>query len=350
MEYFYPQCNRIYRAANGIDIIIRNELDKGKMGIYKIWFGDKTYIGSTKNMGRRKGWHVNTINRLMRNMQTGEASNHKILKHLFINLDITCGEMELIHEVSTEEELAKIEAMYLEGIDNDENSLNYSRLATRPNYSKVKTPNPIAIAIADSLLNSINECVFRLYCNEKYVVIKGKSLAGSIKSVSTSLDNFSKKDRTEWPIEHLYYHFIGYILSQAEEVEYSAQLLAMTPNRYDLLKAEQTQLWESASDPNCLNNSFDAYIPVYNEETGMYGWINRGQYAAFMKWKSLNMPQPQEPANCVPLIHIGSLYPEAVTLYQKDTSWLPSQFCHQQTQKTAFCQQISWPSSFRQAV
>lgn len=143
---------------------------------------------------------------------------------------------------------------------------------------------------------------------------------------------------------------IGYILSQTEEVKYSAHLLAMTPNRYELLKVEQMQLWESSSDPNCLNNSFDAYIPVYNEETGMYGWINRGQYAAFMKWKSLNMPQPQEPANCAPLIHIGSLSPVRATLYRTSTSLPLSQSCHQQTQKMAFCQQISWSSSFRQAV
>jgi hypothetical protein len=240
--------------------------------------------------------------------------------------------------------------MYLENIHNDENSLNYSQLAIRPSGNKVKIPNPIAVAIADSLLNSIPECVFRLYCNEKYVVIKGKSLLGSLKSVNTALENFSKKDRADWPIDHLYYHFIGYILDQTEEVEYSASLLAMTSNPYDLLKVEQMQLWENANDPNCLNNSFDAYIPSYREDLGTYGWINRGQYAAFMKWKSLNMPQPQEPANCVPLAHIGSLSPVRVALSEKDASLPLSRFCHQRTQKMAFCQPTFWPSSFRQAV
>ena len=346
MEYFYPQCNRLYRSAIGLDIIIRNELDKKKMGIYRIWFGEKHYVGSTKNLGRRKWWHVYTLNKLINNMQTGEASNHKILKHLFMNLDITCGEMELIHEVENEEDLSKTEAMYLENIDNDENSLNYSQLATRPSINKVKSPNPIAIAISDSLLNSINECVFRLYCNDKYVIIKGKSLIGSLKSVHTALENFSKKDRSDWPIDHLYYHFIGYILDQTEEVEYSASLLAMTSNPYDLLKVEQMQLWENSKDPNCLNNSFDAYIPTYREDLGTYGWINRGQYAAFMKWKTLNMPQPQEPANCDPLIHTGILCPVPVILSETDASLPQSRFCHQQIQRRVFCQQTSWQLSY----
>jgi hypothetical protein len=340
MEYFYNQCNRFYRSAIGINIEIVNELDNNKMGIYKIWFGEKYYIGSSKNITRRKSSHINTLNKLINNMHTGAASNYNILKHLFINLDITCGYMELLQEVENEEDLSKIEAMYILDFDNDENSLNYSSRATRP--TKSKKVNPIAIAVADTLLNSIGECVFRLYCNEKYVIIKGKSLVGSLSMVNSAMENFSKKDRSEWLVDHLYYHFIGYIFDQTEEVEYSASLLAMTRNPYDLLKVEQMQLWENATDPNCLNNSFDAYIPEYKEETGMYGWINRGQYAAFMKWKYLNMPQPQEPANCVPSIHEHNLSPVAVVLSEKDNALRLSLYGHQQTQKSAFCQETFW--------
>ena len=344
MEYFYPQCNRLYRSAIGIDIIIRNELDKNKMGIYKIWFGEKYYVGSSKNISRRKWWHIHNLNKLINNLQTGEASNNKILKHLFINLDITCGEMELLQEVENQDDLSKIEAMYLENIDDDENSLNFSQKATRPS-GKPKIPNPIALAAAYSLLNSITECVFKLYCNKKYVIIKGKSLMGSLKSINASLELFAKKDREDWPIDHLYYFFIKYILDQTDEVEYSASLLAMSASRYELLKVEQIQLWENSKDTNCLNNCFDAYIPAYREDLGTYGWINRGVYANFMKWKALNMPQPQEPANCVPLVHTGILSPVPVILSQNDTSLLPSQFCHQQIQRRVFCQHTSWQLS-----
>lgn len=347
-KYFYNQCNRIFRASIGINIEMKDQLDNNKMGVYKIWFGEKHYIGSSKNITRRKASHVSTLNKLINNVQVGTSSNYKILNHLFLNLDITCGYMELLQEVENEEDLSKTELMYISDCDNDENSLNYSPIATRP--SAQKKLNPIAIAVSDSLMNSVNECVFRLYCNEKYVIIKGKSLCGSLRMVNDALDNFSKKDRSEWLIDHLYYHFIGYILDQTEEVQYSAQLLAMTPNPYTLLKIEQVQLWENADDPNCLNNCFDAYIPSYNEDKGTYGWINRGQYAAFMKWKSLNMPQPQEPANCVPLAHIGSLSPVRVILSEKDASLPLSQFCHQQTRKMAFCQPISFESFFQRVA
>lgn len=340
MEYFYNQCNRFYRSAIGINIEFINLLDAGKMGIYKIWFGEKYYIGSSKNITRRKSSHINTLNNLINNLHTGSASNYNILKHLFINLDITCGLMELLQEVENEEDLSKTEAMYILDCENDENSLNYSSRATRP--TKDKKINPIAIAVSESLLNSITESVFRLYCNEKYVIIKGKSLGGSLKMVHAALENFSKKDRAEWPVDHLYYHLIGYILDQTEEIEYSASLLAMTSNPYDLLKMEQMQLWENSNDPNCLNNSFDAYIPEYREDLGTYGWINRGQYAAFMKWKTLNMPQPQEPANCGLSIHEHNLCPERVILSETENALRLSLYGHQQTQKSAFCQETFW--------
>ena len=346
MEYFYPQCNRLYRAAIGIDVQIRNLLDKNKMCIYRIWFGNKYYIGSTKNMARRRWNHVVNLNKLIYNLQTGEASNYNILKHLFMNLDITCGEMELLKEVETEAELSPMEEMYLKEAVDDENCLNYSQKAIRPS-KKEKIHNPIAIAVSESLLNSVTECVFRLYCNEKYVIVKGKSLAGSLKQINSAILSFSKKDREDWEKDHLYYHLIGYLLDLTEEPTYSATLLMMTPNPYDLLKKEQMELWENQSDPNCLNNTFDAYIPVYKEETGLYGWINRGQYAAFMKWKNINMPLPQEPANCVPLNHEHSLCPERVVLSETDASLLLSRSCHQQTQKSAFCHQISWQSFVR---
>lgn len=340
MEYFYPQCNRFYRSAIGINIIIRNELDKNKMGVYKIWFGSKYYIGSTKSLSRRKSSHINALNKLINNLQTGEASNHKILKHLFMNLDITTGEMELLQEVQTEEELSPVEAMYLDEAMKDENCLNHSPLATRPSFEK--KPNPLAIAVSESILNSIGQSVFKLYCNEKYVIVKCKSLGGSLKQINTAIGNFSKKDRADWELDHLYYHFIGYILSLEEEPVYSASLLAMSTNPYDLLKLEQMELWENQKDPNCLNNTFDAYIPNYNEEKGTYGWINRGQYAAFMKWKSLNMPQQQEPANCDPLAQIHNLYPERVVLSETDASLRLSLYGHQQTRKSAFCQETFW--------
>lgn len=348
MAYFYNQCNRFFRAAIGIDIKLKNELDANKMGIYKIWFGDKYYVGSSKNISRRLVSHINTLNRLILNVNVGSASNYNILNHLFLNLDITCGYMELIHEVLNEEDLSKTELMYIQDCNNDEFSLNYLPLAIRP--KKAKKINPIALAVSDSLLHSIGECVFRLYCNEKYVIVKGKSLIGSLKMINSALEGFSKKDRSEWEIDHLYYHLIDYILEQKEEVEYAASLIIMNPNPYVLLKVEQSQLWENSQDINCLNNSFDAYIPIYNESTGMYGWVSRGHHAAFMKWKSLNMPHTPEPANYVPLIRIDTLYPQKVCLSEKYASLPLSQFGHQQRQKSAFCQPISFESFFQQAV
>ena len=51
-----------------------------------------------------------------------------------------------------------------------------------------------------------------------------------------------------------------------------------------LLKNEQLYLDEGRYDPRCLNNQIEAYIPKYNENTGMYGWIPKNAVMNFNRW------------------------------------------------------------------
>lgn len=332
------------RAAIGIDISFRVPLDSDKMGIYVVYFGDKYYIGSSRNIGKRRSSHVSTLNKLIKEFKVGTASNYNILKHLFINLDIKNAVMELLCEVSSEENLVQAEEVYLNSSVDDANCLNFSQIAIRPR--KEKKIYPLIESIKGTLADSIKECVFRLYLNEKYVIVKGKTLVGSLKSISKSLEDFSNKDKSDWPEEHLYIHFIDYILNNTNETnEYSVKILMVANSPYQLLKLEQNELWDNINDDNCLNNTTDAYIPSYNEEKGTYGWINKGQFLSFMKWKNKNMLLPLKTANCDLSIHTCTPSLVEVFRYQKDASLPLSQFCHQQTQKTAFCQPTSFSLS-----
>jgi hypothetical protein len=259
------------------------------MGVYFLWFGSKYYIGSTKKMKQRCFYHEKKLNQLINGMEVGAASIYNILKHVFIYLSIERGIMELVYEAKDELDLRHQEEVFLKNAVDDENCLNSTQKVI---ISTEKRAYPIIESIKSSLIESVNGCVFMLIYKDHFVVCKGKTLVGTLKNISRSIDGLSNKPIDEWPIEHLYYHFIAFILGgSVDNQDYKVQVYLVTDNPVDLLKKEQQLLWDNRNNPKCLNNTFDAYIPTYKEETQMYGWINKGQFMSFMRWKKRNMPQ-----------------------------------------------------------
>lgn len=277
------------RAAIGLPIELKDEADKNKMGVYFLWFGSKYYIGSTKKLEKRRASHEYNLNKIIDEIGVGKASNYNILKHVFEDLSIDRGIMTLVYEVENEALLAESETLYLKDSNEDENCLNVAQISIRPSQKKEYL---LVESLRGGIIDSINECVFKLFYENKFVVVKGKSLVGSLKNISKAVEDFSKKPMEDWPQDHLYLHFIEYILEKGADVPaYKIEIVLVTPNRVELLKAEQTCLWENRNDPDCLNNAVDAYIPVWNEEKALFGWINKGEFLAFTRWKRQNMPQ-----------------------------------------------------------
>lgn len=141
--------------------------------------------------------------------------------------------------------------------------------------------------IADIRIKSymaVDPCVFKLVYNERYVIVKAKSMDGTCKGIQKSLNQFLDGSNCQRDPGNMYYHFFTYV-EKNEGHTFSVQLIMETTNAYELLKAEQILLDGAKKNKKCLNNNVDAYIPQYNDSTDMYGWIPKWCYLSFMKWK-----------------------------------------------------------------
>lgn len=134
--------------------------------------------------------------------------------------------------------------------------------------------------------NDVTEIVYKLSYAGKFIIVKGKTLAGSLIIISNTFNNYSKNDKI--PVNHLYKHLYDHFKSN-EGRRFRIKTLAKKGRKisqYNLIKREQMELDKNRFNPLCLNNQLEAYIPIYNQITDMYGWLERSAVMNFKKWLS----------------------------------------------------------------
>jgi hypothetical protein len=143
----------------------------------------------------------------------------------------------------------------------------------------------------------VESCVYKLFYGEKYIIVKGKTLSGSIYFILTN--GYSKflaagggrgnknggTGQKEWEDNNNFYKKF-YTWIKRNNLSFKIEILLETNNPYQLLKAEQVALNMSIKDKNCLNNNVTSYIPKFREKTGMYGWIPKKDIASFRRFLS----------------------------------------------------------------
>lgn len=128
----------------------------------------------------------------------------------------------------------------------------------------------------------IQHCVYRLSYAGKYIIVKGKTLIGSLNQIQDGYswyDEDSLKDN----VFYLYRHFFSHIKANPKG-RFRLKMLSRSTNPYFLLKREQLELDKGRFDSNMMNNSTEAYIPIYREKTGLYGWVSPAHVMNFKKW------------------------------------------------------------------
>lgn len=126
--------------------------------------------------------------------------------------------------------------------------------------------------------------LFKLSFGGKYLIIKGRSLAGALVMFVNDFNSFDPGSTRAK--NHFYTHMYNHILS-ADSGRFRVKIISSAEEEdsfYELLKNEQKALDAARYDPNCMNNQMEAYLPKYNESTGMYGWIPRSAGMNFSKW------------------------------------------------------------------
>lgn len=172
------------------------------------------------------------------------------------------------------------------------------------------------------------EVVYKLSYAGKFIIVKGKTLCGSLIIMRDAFEQFKDKHSSQYKMVHkkrwdghIYKHWFNHILyHKGNNNKFSIHILYKSGNKinsipidsiepyvqYRLLKTEQNQLDKYRYDKKCLNNNLQAYIPVYNENTDSFGWINKIAVMNFKRYltskgrkdyiKRYRMKPIQEPA------------------------------------------------------
>lgn len=148
-----------------------------------------------------------------------------------------------------------------------------------------------------NLNQETESCLYRLYYGDKYIVAKGKTLAGSVYLIEKGYayflaggggtgrtTNITGKGQKEGSGKNTYYRKFYSYIKKNPRLEFRIDVLLEDNNGYQLLKAEQIELNKTIRDKNQLNNNITAYIPKYRAEQKMYGWISRAHVMNFKRF------------------------------------------------------------------
>ena len=121
-----------FKEMDRFSIIPKSNDDIGKSGVYRIWFGDKFYIGSTCNSYFRMKSHSTAISKAMaKQFYMPDTSVKNIVVYLKANPCITEGIFEMIQICEGIQNLVDAEYIWLMTYKGRIDCLNMSFHSTR---------------------------------------------------------------------------------------------------------------------------------------------------------------------------------------------------------------------------
>lgn len=112
----------------------------------------------------------------------------------------------------------------------------------------------------------------------------------SVANVTTGLRRFLQRTPKGRKQEDYFHDFFEYVQEFPFE-DFRIEIILKSNNPLDLLKTEFIELNKAKTDSQCLNHSFEVYIPQYTQVNGKKSWINRGWYLNFMQWRKKQLSQ-----------------------------------------------------------
>lgn len=134
--------------------------------------------------------------------------------------------------------------------------------------------------------NDIEEVVYRLTYFGKFIIIKGKTLCGSLMIIADTYNYFNPKNKKHE--NHLYKHLYNHYRRHPNK-RFTIKVIAKKDKKtsqYDILKREQMELDRNRYNKLSLNNAIEPYIPNFNELTGKYGWIEKQHVMNFKRYQA----------------------------------------------------------------
>lgn len=107
MQSFQKDTDKFIMKKYRIPFIFKNK-PLLKSCIYRIWFGDCYYIGSTKNIYNRVNGHQSELDKQLTKKNISSGTYRKIVCHILNTIGISCAVVEIIRPCP-EEDLHKTE-------------------------------------------------------------------------------------------------------------------------------------------------------------------------------------------------------------------------------------------------
>lgn len=126
--------------------------------------------------------------------------------------------------------------------------------------------------------------VYKLWYENKYVVVAGKTIERSVANLNTGLFYFFKDTPKGRNPNDIFYTFYCHV-DDFPFKEFTIEIVNITENPYQHLKSLFMELRKAKEDTRCLNLYFEPYIPVRTNKGKQKSWINRGYYLNYMQWK-----------------------------------------------------------------
>ncbi len=135
----------------------------------------------------------------------------------------------------------------------------------------------------------INNCIYKLFYGDHYVVVKAKHCAGSLRAIQKSLNQYLRGSESQRnpAVNKLYYKFFQYIENNPGQ-PFSATVFFAEGTDYQALMMEQRYLFASSRDRRCLNARQDAYVCKWNSEKEMFNWLSQNAVLNFNRYKGNN--------------------------------------------------------------
>lgn len=132
--------------------------------------------------------------------------------------------------------------------------------------------------------NDIEQVVYKLSFAGKFIIVKGKTLYGSLLIIGDTFDYFTlNKNKYK---KHLYIRLYNHYIKH-RHMRFTVRVLAKKDRKtgqFDLLKREQMELDKYFNKPECLNNTKDAYVPQFQPVSRKYGWMEPSEVRRFKRW------------------------------------------------------------------
>lgn len=136
----------------------------------------------------------------------------------------------------------------------------------------------------------VEKCVIKVNYGRAYIILKCKKQITTLQKLEKDIAAYFRGNEPN--PGSLYYNLLLYCKRNPKNA-FSVETIMESDSALDLLKTEQQALDQARYDKHCMNNNVEAYIPQYNEETGMYGWITRTEVMNFRNWMKNKRVRPK---------------------------------------------------------